>query len=94
MVGDFIPATLQFPARVYYQESQRHCLELNDLSSVLVCTDDVSSFSGSVNKLECTEVATLYVNVGVEPCSRFVLQPRVSPVYAYYSLCEGESCNC
>jgi len=58
-----------------------------------VYTDDVDSFSGSINKLECTEVATLYLDIGVEPYSHFALQPHSSPVYVCYSLCEGETCN-
>jgi hypothetical protein len=58
-----------------------------------VCTEDVDSFNGNINKLECTEVATLYVDIGVEPYSPFALQPHSSPVYIYYCLHESESCN-
>ena len=54
---------------------------------------NVKKKGGNITKLECTEVATLYVDIRVEPYSPFVLQPHSSPVYVYYSLCEGESCN-
>ena len=53
-----------------------------------MCTDDVDSFSGNINKLERTELATLCLDIGVEPYSPFALQPHSSPVYICYSLCE------
>jgi hypothetical protein len=61
--ADMILATLQFPTRVYYWKSQCHSLEMNDLSWVLVCTEDVNSFSRNITNVECTEVASLYVGV-------------------------------
>ena len=54
-----------------------------------MCTDNVDSFSGNINKFKCTKVAIPYLDIVVEPYSPFALQPHSSPVYICYSLCGG-----
>jgi hypothetical protein len=50
-----------YTSTVYYRNSQSQSLKLNDLA----CTDGGDSFSGNINKVECIEVATLNVDLGV-----------------------------